>query len=94
MQFSITAVTFIFIASTGVAAKNHNQLQCTTASGSGQFIFSFPNDAATNKVCPSFCSDCTLGDKDGHRVCNSAGRLMDGDDFSNACLAAGASGSR
>ncbi|KAK7450793.1 hypothetical protein Landi51_05109 [Colletotrichum acutatum] len=81
------------ISLVSVTAKHHTRLHCITASGSGQFIFGFPNDAATNKVCPGFCSDCTLGDDDGHRVCNSAGKQMDGDGFSNACIAAGANGS-
>ncbi|KAL2876577.1 hypothetical protein SGCOL_008154 [Colletotrichum sp. CLE4] len=95
MQFStVTAMMAFFLAAaTGVTAKHHTRLHCITASGSGQFIFGFPNDAATNKVCPSFCSDCTLGDDDGHRVCNSPGKEMDGDGFSNACIAAGANGS-
>ncbi|KAK1624462.1 hypothetical protein BDP81DRAFT_398547 [Colletotrichum phormii] len=89
MQFStVTAMmTFFLAAATGVTAKHHTRLH------SGQFIFGFPNDAATNKVCPGFCSDCTLGDDDGHRVCNSPGKEIDGDGFSNACIAAGANGS-
>ncbi|TDZ99686.1 hypothetical protein C8034_v000118 [Colletotrichum sidae] len=94
MQFSTSMVVLFLTAAAGVTAKHHNQLQCTTASGSGQFIFAFPNDDVTKKVCPGFCSDCSLGDKDGHKVCNSPTKQMDGDGFSNACIKAGATGSR
>ncbi|TDZ33611.1 hypothetical protein C8035_v011537 [Colletotrichum spinosum] len=104
MQFSTSMVVLFLTAAAGVTAKHHNQLQCTTASGNGQFIFAFPasfssapfssNDDVTKKVCPGFCSDCSLGDKDGHKVCNSPTKQMDGDGFSNACIKAGATGSR
>ncbi|CAI0649227.1 hypothetical protein CGCF415_v007349 [Colletotrichum fructicola] len=94
MQFSTTFAVLFLAAATSVAAKKHTQLYCTNASGSGQFIFSFPNDDVTNKVCPTFCSDCTLGDNDGHRVCNSPSKQLDGDGFASACVAAGADGSK
>ncbi|OHE91912.1 hypothetical protein CORC01_12762 [Colletotrichum orchidophilum] len=50
MRFSTAMITFFLAAATGVAAKHHIQLYCTTASGSGQFIFLFP---VSSPSCPN-----------------------------------------
>ncbi|KAL2875544.1 hypothetical protein SGCOL_009161 [Colletotrichum sp. CLE4] len=69
-----------------VAAKKHTELHCITASGSGQFIVSFPNNDVTRKTCPGFCSDCFLSNSGTTITCKSSGKLMEGGDFSDACI--------
>ncbi|KAK1635455.1 hypothetical protein BDP81DRAFT_407134 [Colletotrichum phormii] len=93
MQFSTIMTTLFLAAATTVAAKKHSELHCITASGSGQFIVGLPNNNVTRKTCPGFCSDCVLSNSGTTITCKSPGKLMEGGDFSDACIKNGGSGS-
>ncbi|KAJ0302555.1 hypothetical protein COL516b_007093 [Colletotrichum fioriniae] len=96
--------TLFLAAATSVAAKKHSELHCITASGSGQFIVGLPklgamelterkNNDVTRKTCTGFCSDCVLSNSGTTITYKSPGKLMEGGDFSEACIKNGGSGS-